>query len=153
MAPAWSPSIDVQVIAFASNRYRESFKIYVMDADGSNEPVRLSDSPGIDSFPDWSPGASQIVFHSNRSGLYEIYKMDYSPDTTGSNEPVSLTPILGGYFPNWSSDGNNIAFAAGPIGNRDIYFIDHNGLNPPTPLTSDPEHDDVDPAWSPGPTQ
>ena len=47
-------------MVFHSNR-DGNFEIYVMDADGLM-PTRLTDYPGSDQFPDWSPNGRQIVF-------------------------------------------------------------------------------------------
>ena len=53
--------------------------------DGSNV-VQLTDNTAVDSVPSWSPDGQQIVFHSDRSGAYEIYVMN----ADGSNV-VQLT--------------------------------------------------------------
>jgi TolB protein len=45
-----------------------------VDAKGGT-PVNLTQNPGDDSSPAWSPDSQQIAFQSNRDGLYsdEIY--------------------------------------------------------------------------------
>ncbi len=75
----WSP--DGKQIAFISNRSKNpeilvgDDDIYVMDADGSN--VRnLTQHPGLDGSPDWSPDGKQILFLSNRDGGINTYVMD-----------------------------------------------------------------------------
>jgi hypothetical protein len=79
-------------------------EIYVADATGSN-PVRLTDAPGWDDAPSWSPDGSKIVFQSDRAGSGpEIYVMD----ADGSNV-VPLTQGSG-QRPSWSPDGGRIAF-------------------------------------------
>ena len=47
-----------------------------MNADGSS--LRdLTNNPGFDGWPRWSPDDSKIVFGSNRGGIdYEIYMMN-----------------------------------------------------------------------------
>jgi TolB protein len=45
-----------------------------MDADGRNL-VRLTDSPGNDWFPEWSPDGRHIVFASSRDGDEELFVM------------------------------------------------------------------------------
>jgi hypothetical protein len=57
-----------------------------MNADGSN-PQRLTNSPGADRTPAWSPDGTKIIFSSERDGgESEIYLMNVD----GSN-PVRLT--------------------------------------------------------------
>jgi len=45
-----------------------------MDVNGQNVE-RLTFDPERDGYPKWSPDGSAIVFHSNRSGQYEVYLM------------------------------------------------------------------------------
>ena len=56
--PRWSP--DGQRIALAVE-VDGDWEIYVMDFDGSNR-TRLTDSPGLDYSPDWSPDGRLITF-------------------------------------------------------------------------------------------
>ena len=88
---AWSP--DGSTIAFVSDRDRhgECFfrectgfngEIYVMNADGS-EQVRVTDDPGDDGSPAWSPDGSQLAFAGLRDVVgavdgedYELYVME-----------------------------------------------------------------------------
>jgi Tol biopolymer transport system component len=39
-------------------------EIYVMNADGSGDPVRLTNFPGLDTKPSWSPLGDRIAFHA-----------------------------------------------------------------------------------------
>jgi len=68
-----------------------------MDADGSN-PIRLTDDPGQDSFPTWSPDGSHIAFASDRDGNPEIYVMD----ADGSNVTRLTNDSVFNAFPAWS---------------------------------------------------
>ena len=53
----------------------EKSDIYAIDVDGSQEK-RLTNSPGLDIFPAWSPDGERIAFTSGRDGNWEIYVMD-----------------------------------------------------------------------------
>ena len=59
------------VIAFCSNRDGNN-EIYLINADGSGER-RLTNTPGDEWSPVWSPDGSQLVFHSNNDGNDDLY--------------------------------------------------------------------------------
>jgi tetratricopeptide (TPR) repeat protein len=83
--PVWSP--DGSRIAFVSPAV-DSDDIWVVGADGSN-PQPLTPNPWEwDRHPSWSPESDKIIFHSNRSGLLQIYSMN--PDGT---EVVNISNI------------------------------------------------------------
>ena len=79
--PSWSP--DGERIAFMSNRNEENvglignWEIYVMDADGQNLQ-NLTNNPGDDRHPSWSPDGERIAFASDRNRIltFDIYVMD-----------------------------------------------------------------------------
>jgi hypothetical protein len=91
--PRWSP--DNQ-IAFVSDRDGNS-EIYVMDLGGDVE-TRLTNDPGADRYPEWSPDGQKIAFVSNRDGNDEIYVMN----SDGSSPTrLTTTPMVGEYLPDW----------------------------------------------------
>jgi dipeptidyl aminopeptidase/acylaminoacyl peptidase len=51
--------------------------IYSINVDGTRER-RLTDSPGLDGFPSWSPDGRRLVFATDRAdgGNWELYVMD-----------------------------------------------------------------------------
>ena len=71
-------AVDVQArIAFESDRDWH-WEIYVMDNDGGNQR-NLTNNPGDDRYPSWSPDGTGIVFSSDRNdvgGNRQIYVMD-----------------------------------------------------------------------------
>ena len=61
-------------IAFVSDRDGDE-EIYSVATDGTGL-VRLTNSPGTDEEPAWSPDGQRIAFVSARSGYHEIYVMN-----------------------------------------------------------------------------
>ena len=158
--PSWSP--DGKRIAFMSDRDGHvdvrgwpTGEIYVMDADGGNQQ-NLTNNPGRDSSPSWSPEGKRIAFSSNRDArkgdfIFEIYVMD----ADGGN-PQNLTNNLkDDQYPSWSPDGKRIVFSArrdGHFENKfsitdEIYVMDADGGNQQR-LTENRKND-WDPSWSP----
>jgi TolB protein len=97
--PAWSP--DGSQIAFASDRdgpRSDVFEIYVMSADGSNQR-RLTFDIADDSGPTWSADG-RIMFHSDRSGTYDLYTI--RPDGSDLRSAVA-DPTVNLVYPQWQS--------------------------------------------------
>jgi TolB protein len=107
-----------------------------MDADGGN-PTRLTDSPGFDGFPLWSPDGRKIAFLTGRDGNAEIYTMnpDGSEQTNLTNTPNAQESVQGDF--SWSPDSAQIMFHTNRDNNVEIYVMDANGDNP-TNLSNNP---------------
>jgi serine/threonine-protein kinase len=92
---------------------------------------------------DVSPDGRWLIFDSNRSGNYDIWRMP-----TDGGEPVQLTTDPSSDFaPRWSRDGRAIAFHSLRHGNRDIFTINPDGTGERRRTTSPEEELDVD--WAP----
>jgi len=68
---SWAPYMHVsgEYILFASNKLGfENFEVFMVDAAGTKEPVRVTYSDGFDGLPVPSPDGTQIAFTSARSG-------------------------------------------------------------------------------------
>ena len=149
--PDWSP--DGTMIAYAGHVIGPDatrIQVHVVPADGSADPLALTDDPVQAGGPAWSPDGTRIAFTSLRDGQNpdgsrnrEIYVMD--PD--GSDQ-IRLTddPASDG-SPAWSPDGARIVFHSDRAGNDDIYVMAADGSDV-LQLTDDPEDDDF-PTWSP----
>ena len=144
-------------IAFVSDRDEHlNFEIYVMDADGGNQQ-RLTNNPGRDISPSWSPDGKRITFASDRDGhtgvipgwpTTEIYVIDVDGDNLQNltNNPHDDRE------PSWSPDGKRIVFASDRDRKRndhnyEIYVMDADGGNQQR-LTNN-LFKDTDPSWSP----
>jgi TolB protein len=151
----WSP--DGERIVFTSDRAGPlgteatniSFyvmDIYVMDNDGSNV-IRLTDDPGHDIAPAWSPDGTQIVFISLRTGNSGLYVMN----ADGSSVTLLLwDPAFDVDRPAWSPDGTTIVYQQDP--GPDLWLMNSDGTNRRN-ITNTSYADDGEPEWSHDGTQ
>ena len=109
--PDWAPSGN-QII-FTSHAVTDNTdnhvtaEIYMIDADGTGKPTRLTNNAEEERAPSWSPDGKRIVFMCRRGGSdLEICVMN--SDGTGQ---VQLTDnTIGDLTPSWSPDGKKIVF-------------------------------------------
>ncbi|MCP4424179.1 MAG: linear amide C-N hydrolase [Chloroflexi bacterium] len=135
------PDSDNGVLAFTSAQ-DGNMEIYVMDVAGG-APQRLTNHPGEDYWPTWSPDGAQIAFASERDGDFEIYAMN----ADGLNLRRLTHEPGNDLEPNWSPDGSQIAFMVYQAGKSDVYIMNTDGGGR-RPLT-DSEGDNYLPQWSP----
>jgi len=136
----WSP--DSTRIVFES--IHGFVSISVMNADGSNVQ-RLTNYPGFDLSPKWSPDGTKIAFlrlDDYFDGPINIYVMnaDGTNQTRLSNSGLDFDS-------RWSPDGTKIAFASIRDNNCEIYVMNADGSNVQR-LTNYPAYDSG-PKWSP----
>ena len=105
----WSP--DGQWLVYTGGRPpagggANKFDIYKIRADGSGEEVRLTDSPGLNDGPEFTPDGQWIYFNSTRTGRMQLWRM--KPD--GSGQEQVTDDAYNNWFPHVSPDGKWIAF-------------------------------------------
>lgn len=99
-----SPQPYSGLIAFDSNK-SGNFEIYTVHMDGSHE-TNLSNNPGQDIFPEWSPDGNRIAFISDRNGYKDIFVMN-----SDGSEINQLTQDVGFVWTfTWSPNGKQIAY-------------------------------------------
>ena len=101
----WSP--DGQTLAFTGKREANHFDIYTISLDGQNE-TRLTDVPGLDDGPEFTPDGKYIWFCSVRSGLMQLWRMK----ADGSQQEQMTREEANCWFPHVSPDGKSIAYLA-----------------------------------------
>jgi dipeptidyl aminopeptidase/acylaminoacyl peptidase len=86
--------------------------LFVVAADGSDEPVQLTSGDFEDSSPTWSPDGTQLAFVSAREDDWDVKLVSdlYVVPAEGGEEPRRLTTSDGGYDSVvWSPDGSQLA--------------------------------------------
>ena len=106
-------------IAFQSNR-GGPFRIYALDHQGVR---RLTDGPGGDMKPAWSPDGRRIAFYSDRDGNEEIYVAD----ADGRNQRRLTFSPGNDSEPSWSPDGSRIVFTSERDGTLNLWMMRSDG--------------------------
>ncbi len=138
------PCTDCKIV-FVSDRNGNT-EIYSCNVDGSGIR-RLTNHPGIDDQPAWSPDGTQIAFISDRSGKFEIYTMN----ADGSAVRRRTFAEREAYHPAWSPDGTKILFSAVSSGSLNIWEL--NTTTEEQKLLFAAPGFDGNPAWSPDGTK
>ena len=86
---------------------------------GSTEAVQLTDGPGYDSEPDWSPDGRSILYTSYRNDALELWVLELSTGATRAlvaNGAANLDA-------RWSPDGSKVAFVSTAFQGRFHVFV------------------------------
>ena len=160
-----SYSSDGSKILFASNREAYSrtltqaeqklfdddssyfMDLFVMDADGSNVK-QLTNSPGYDGGPFFSPDNSEVVWRRfNPDGnSAEIWTMDID----GGNQRQLTSDAMVAWGPYYHPSGDYIIYSSNVLGhaNFELFLIDAEGTNTPVRVTNT-DGTDILPVFSP----
>ena len=153
---------DTSIVFISLRSDGRNSEIYRMNPDGKRLR-RLTEQPGYDGAPTWSPDGQKITFISFRDQHRlqerapingEIYVMN--PDGTN---PINLTQSVErpDRISSWSPDGKQIVFESSGISKWgdglqwDIWVMDADGGNPRN-LTNHHTQDEA-PDWSPNGNQ
>jgi TolB protein len=100
----WSP--DGKRLAYCAERDSQ-YDIYTISTEGGAER-QLTDLPGLDDGPEYSPDGKYIWFNSVRSGLMQIWRME----ADGSNPIHFVQEEANCWFPHGSTDGQWVVYIA-----------------------------------------
>lgn len=135
-------STRIAYISAVGTGQRQSYQLFVADADGFN-PQAVVGSPEPLVSPSWSPDGQRLAYVSFEKGNSAIYVQSV---TTGQRELVSSSKGING-APAFSPDGRYLAMALSYSGNPEIYIRD---------LVTGEKRQltqhwaiDTEPAWSP----
>jgi dipeptidyl aminopeptidase/acylaminoacyl peptidase len=112
--PALSPDGRQVVVPVSEPAYddsRKSSDLWLIPADGSAAPRRLTFTPGPESNPAWSPDSRRIAFSAKREGQDEA--QIYVLDLAGGGEAERITNVsTGATRPLWRPDGQAVLFSS-----------------------------------------
>nr|MCU0240593.1 hypothetical protein [Pyrinomonadaceae bacterium] len=113
-APVPSPDGKWVVFSMTEPAYDEKDQVsdlWIVPADGSAKPRRLTSSKAGESGTSWSPDSKKIAFSAKRDGdeASQIYVLN----VVEGGEAIRVTNLsTGARNPNWRPDGNAISFAS-----------------------------------------
>ena len=114
----WSP--DAEFLVFAGQRRvngTNKFDIYKIPVKGGEE-VKLTDAPGVNDGPEYTPDGKFIYFNSSRTGRMQIWRMK----PNGKDQQQVFQDDYNNWFPHISPDGKSLVCISFP---SDINPGDH----------------------------
>lgn len=77
-APFYHPSGDYLIFTTNKQGYA-NFELYIVDVDGKQEPIRVTDLPGFDGLPVFTPDGKGLVWsHTNERGEAQIFRAEWN---------------------------------------------------------------------------
>ncbi len=149
LRPVWSP--DNRLIAFESNRDGDKYRIYLMNADGTQSRA-LTNGKNDDRRPVWAPDGKTILFDSFDGNQEEIWSVNVAD---GRLKQLTHTDGLAS-FGSLSPDGKRLAFYVYKDDALDLWVSNSDGTDA-HPITRELASTDNSqctfachqPAWSP----
>ncbi|MEY3457142.1 MAG: Arginyl aminopeptidase, partial [Planctomycetota bacterium] len=120
-AMSWAPYFHPsgRYLIFTTNRHGfANFELYLIDAEGRREPVRVTHTPGFDGLPVFSPDGNQLAWTAGRTtnNQSQIFLADWNHAQALELLGLSQTPAESSA----SSAGASRVMAAGAEGRGDF---------------------------------
>jgi Tol biopolymer transport system component len=96
--------------------------------------TRFTFGPSTAAFPVWSPDSSEVIFSSNRDGVFNLYR---KPANGAREEEVLLKSNLHKRSMSWSRDGKFLLYSTSPQPNfnhEDLWVLPMQGDRTPYPF-------------------
>lgn len=100
-AMSWAPYLHPsgQYAIFTTNKHGfDNFELYIVDADGRKEPVRITYTPGWDGLPVFSPDGKKLAWSTKRTssdGTVQIFIAEWNHEAAlqalGKSAPLGQT--------------------------------------------------------------
>ncbi|HEY6073797.1 MAG TPA: hypothetical protein VIV15_10485, partial [Anaerolineales bacterium] len=119
--------------------------LYLIQADGS-QLTPLTNAPGGDFEPAWSPDGSRIAFTSFRDGSMQIYSLNLADQSV-----TRLTNLGSGVEARqaaWSPDSAEIVFTVRRVGIFQVWLMSASGADASQLIRSGQDYWDYYPTWS-----
>jgi TolB protein len=125
---SWSPDGRTLVFSMQGSLWKQ-------DVD-STDAYQLTDGPGYDYQPDWSPDGSHVVYASYRGNAEELWVVDVA---TGATHQLTTAGAVN-VEPRWSPDGRRIAWVSTALQSRWHIYVaafDHDSIGSALRITTD----------------
>jgi len=136
----WSP--DGEWIAFGSNRDGSVRNLYVMAADGSGDPRRLTTSDRDQTLSSWSVDGVIAFLQDD-----DIWVLP-DPLDPASEAYAFIESTFVERFPTFSPDGKWLAYTSNESGQHEVYVRPYPGPEPATAITGGGRREAMGLAWS-----
>ncbi|HJS17194.1 MAG TPA: hypothetical protein VJ785_00490, partial [Anaerolineales bacterium] len=150
--PSWSPDGSQLVFISPCRRRADPFQnaysdtsLFLINADGTGFK-QLTNVPGADFEPAWSPDGERIAFTSIRDGNEQVYVLDI--DSLAVTRLTDPDPNRENSQPAWSPDGKQIAYMMKRVGAYQIWVMSDTGQDKLQLVRSGQALWDFSPAWS-----